>query len=64
LIKNYAYVVVDNEAGMEHISRLTTNNIDLLLIVSDPSRRGIQAAVRILELTQELPLNIRKRRSW
>jgi CO dehydrogenase maturation factor len=33
LIKNYAYIVVDNEAGMEHISRLTTNNIDLLLIV-------------------------------
>jgi CO dehydrogenase maturation factor len=52
-------MVVDNEAGMEHISRLTTNNIDLLLIVSDPSRRGIQAAARILELTQELPLNIK-----
>ena len=46
---------------MEHISRLTTNNIDLLLIVSDPSRRGIQAAARILELTQELPLNIKKK---
>jgi CO dehydrogenase maturation factor len=61
LIKNYAYVVVDNEAGMEHISRLTTNNIDLLLIVSDPSRRGIQAAARILKLTQELPLNIVKK---
>jgi len=61
LIKNYAYVVVDNEAGMEHISRLTTNNIDLLLIVSDPSRRGIQAAARIIELTQELPLNIKRK---
>jgi CO dehydrogenase maturation factor len=61
LINNYAFVVVDNEAGMEHISRLTTNNIDLLLIVSDPSRRGIQAAARILELTQELPLNIKKK---
>jgi len=61
LIKNYAYIIVDNEAGMEHISRLTTNNIDLLLIVSDPSRRGIQAAARILDLTQELPLNIKKK---
>ena len=61
LIKNYAYIVMDNEAGMEHISRLTTNNIDLLLIVSDPSRRGIQAAARILELTKELPLNIKKK---
>jgi CO dehydrogenase maturation factor len=61
LINNYAYVVMDNEAGMEHISRLTTNNVDLLLIISDPSRRGIQAAARILELTLELPLNIKKK---
>jgi len=61
LIKNYAYVVMDNEAGMEHISRLTTNNVDLLLVVSDASRRGIQAAARIVELTHQLPLTIRKR---
>jgi CO dehydrogenase maturation factor len=58
LIENYAYVVIDNEAGMEHLSRLTTNNIDLLLIVSDTSRRGIQSAARISDLTQELKLNI------
>jgi len=58
LIDNYSYVVMDNEAGMEHISRLTTNDIDLLLVVSDPTRRGIQAAARIVELTQSLGLNI------
>ena len=58
LIDNYAYVVIDNEAGMEHISRLTTNNIDLLIIVSDASKRGIHSAERILELTDELGLNI------
>jgi len=58
LINNYAYVVMDNEAGMEHISRLTTNNIDLLIVVSDPTRRGIQSAARIFELTKELGLNI------
>lgn len=58
LIANYRFVVIDNEAGMEHISRLTTNNMDLLLVVSDPSRRGIQAAWRIMELTDELKLNI------
>lgn len=58
LIGNYAYVVVDNEAGMEHISRLTTNNIDVLLVVSDPTRRGIQAAARIFGLTAELGLKI------
>jgi CO dehydrogenase maturation factor len=61
LIGNYAYLVMDNEAGMEHISRLTTNNIDLLLIVSDPTRRGIQAAARIFELIQELGLNISRK---
>ena len=58
LIGNYAYVVMDNEAGMEHISRLTTNNIDLLLVVSDTTRRGIQSAARIFELTDELGLKI------
>lgn len=58
LINNYAYLVIDNEAGMEHISRLTTNNIDLLLIVSDASRRGIESAARIADLTDELGLHI------
>jgi CO dehydrogenase maturation factor len=58
LINNYAFVVIDNEAGMEHISRLTTNNIELLMIISDASQRGIQSASRILELTKELNLNI------
>jgi CO dehydrogenase maturation factor len=58
LIGNYAFVVIDNEAGMEHISRLTTNNIDLLIIVSDPTRRGMLSAARISELTNELGLNI------
>lgn len=58
LIHNYAYIVIDNEAGMEHISRLTTNNIDLLIIVSDASRRGVHSAARILELTDELGLKI------
>jgi CO dehydrogenase maturation factor len=58
LIGNYASVVIDNEAGMEHISRLTTNNRDLLLIISDASRRGILSASRIASLTDELGLNI------
>ena len=61
LINNYAYVVIDNEAGMEHISRLTTNNINLLIVVSDPTRRGIQSAARIFELTKELGLNIEQK---
>jgi len=61
LINNYAHVVIDNEAGMEHISRLTTNNVDLLLIVSDTSRRSIQSAARIVELTNELGININRK---
>ena len=61
LIHNYAYVVIDNEAGMEHISRLTTNNIDILLVVSDTTRRGIHSAARIMELTDELDMNIGKK---
>ncbi len=58
LIKNYTSIVMDNEAGMEHMSRLTTNNFDALLVVSDPTRRGLQAAARIVELAQALSLNI------
>jgi len=57
---NYPYIVMDNEAGMEHISRLTTNNVDILLIVSDPSRRGLQAAVRINELARCLKIVVGK----
>jgi len=58
LLGNYEYIVIDNEAGMEHISRLTTSDIDVLITVSDPTIRGIRAADRIIELTEELNLNI------
>ncbi len=60
LENNYPYRVIDNEAGMEHISRLTTNNVDILLIVSDTSRRGIQAAARINELAKNLNIGVGK----
>jgi CO dehydrogenase maturation factor len=60
LMDNYASIVIDNEAGMEHLSRMTTNNMDALLIISDPTKRGLQAASRILELTHELKLNINR----
>lgn len=58
LIKNYEYMVVDNEAGMEHFSRLTQKDIDLLILVSDPSRRGLTAACRIAELIRNLPMRV------
>jgi len=56
----YAYVVIDNEAGMEHISRQTTRDVDYLFILSDPSYRGVIAAARIAELAQELGTRIGK----
>lgn len=58
LAANYSYIVMDNEAGMEHISRLTTKNVDVLLIVSDASRRGLQAALRIHKLAHELRIGV------
>jgi CO dehydrogenase maturation factor len=61
LVRNYAYLVIDNEAGMEHLSRLTTRDVDLLLVVSDPSRRGIQAARRIYDLVDELGIRVGRR---
>jgi CO dehydrogenase maturation factor len=60
LVDNYAYVVMDNEAGMEHISRLTTKNVDVLLIVADTSRRGLQAGLRIHQLASELNIGVGK----
>ena len=60
ITKNYQYTVIDNEAGMEHFSRLTTQDVDLLLIVSDSSVRGLQAARRILDLIDEINLSISK----
>jgi CO dehydrogenase maturation factor len=58
LMKNYDYLVVDNEAGMEHFSRLTQKDVELLLLVSDPSRRGLTAACRIAELVRSLPIRV------
>ncbi len=60
LIKNYDYIVIDNEAGMEHFSRLTQKDIDLLVLVSDPSRRGLAAACRIAGLVRTLPMRVTK----
>jgi CO dehydrogenase maturation factor len=54
LAKNYAYVVIDSEAGMEHISRQTTQNVDFLIIVTDPTMRGLTAAARVKDLIKEM----------
>ncbi len=54
----YDYVVIDNEAGLEHLSRRTTQDVDLLLLVSDPTLRGIIAAGRVAELIDELKTSV------
>ena len=54
---HYRYMVIDNEAGLEHIARGTLPHVDTLLLISDASRRGIQAAGRVAEMVRELNLN-------
>lgn len=56
--KNYRFVVIDNEAGMEHLSRRTTRDVQHLLVVSDPSQRGLVAAERIAGFCNELDIRI------
>ena len=56
--KHYPYVVIDNEAGMEHLSRRTTRDVQHLLIVSDATQRGLVAAQRIVDIQKELEINI------
>lgn len=55
---NYPYVVMDNEAGLEHISRGTTKNVSYLLIVSDASPRGVRTAARIRDLVHEIKAEV------
>lgn len=61
LSRNYAVVVVDNEAGMEHLSRRTTNDVDVLVVVMNPTLPSVRAAERILELSHQLPVRIARR---
>lgn len=56
--RHYAFVVIDNEAGMEHLSRRTTRDVQHLIVVSDPTQRGLVAAQRIADMRTELDINI------
>ncbi len=62
LADDYEYVVIDNEAGMEHLSRRTTHAVDLLLIVSDATVKGVQTIKRIDGLVDELKLDVKERK--
>ena len=60
LAGNYRYILVDNEAGMEHLSRMNLRTIDYFFVISDPSARGILTAKRIAELTGPLRIEVKK----
>lgn len=61
LAKNYKYIVMDNEAGLEHLSRRTTQDVDIMFVLSDTTRKGIWTAGRINALVDELKLRVKKR---
>jgi CO dehydrogenase maturation factor len=60
LADTYPFTVMDNEAGLEHLSRRTTQDTDLLMIISDSSVRGVMTAGRISDLVKELNLNVKR----
>jgi len=58
---DYPFVVIDNEAGMEHLSRRTTNNVNELFIVSDATLQGARTVGRIMRIAEELPIVVRRK---
>lgn len=60
LAKSYDYVVIDAEAGLEHLSRRTTQNVDVMIVVSDASKRGLGTAKRIKKLANELEIKFKE----
>jgi CO dehydrogenase maturation factor len=60
LVKNYKYTVIDNEAGMEHISRRTNGDLDVLLLISDASVKGIKTSKKLEDLIKKLHLDVKK----
>jgi CO dehydrogenase maturation factor len=62
LMDDYSYVVIDNEAGMEHLSRRLVRSVDSLLVVSDSTSVGVRSAGRILSLIDELKIAVKEKR--
>lgn len=60
LSSNYDIIIIDTEAGLEHLSRRTTQNVDIMLVVTDKSKRGILTAQRIGDLAEELDITFKK----
>lgn len=60
LIHDYDYIVIDNEAGLEHLSRRTSRFADILIVVSDASSVGLKSAKRIIDLVKQLKFEVKK----
>jgi CO dehydrogenase maturation factor len=60
LSRNYDYTLMDMEAGLEHLSRRTDRSVDLMLIVTDPSKMGLETARRIKELAEEVHIEVKR----
>ena len=60
LSKNYDLTIMDMEAGLEHLSRRTDRDVDIMFIVTDPSSMGLQTAKRIKELAKEVHIEFKK----
>ncbi len=60
LSKNYDYMVIDNEAGLEHLSRRLLPMVDLLLVTSDATARGIRSAGRVRDIVEKVKMDVSK----
>jgi CO dehydrogenase maturation factor len=60
LTRSYKYIVMDNEAGLEHISRRTTQDVDVLFVISDNSARSVRSAGRVKKLLEEIKTKVNK----
>ncbi|RLG33032.1 ATP-binding protein [Methanosarcinales archaeon] len=60
LSKNYDITIIDCEAGLEHLSRRTTRNVDFMIVVTDATRKGILTAKRVKEIADELNIKFKK----
>ncbi|MHA1861316.1 MAG: ATP-binding protein, partial [Candidatus Ranarchaeia archaeon] len=59
LVDNYDIILMDMEAGLEHLSRRTDHDVDIFIIVTDPSQMGFDTAERIVALTKEVHINFK-----
>ncbi|MBD3227426.1 MAG: AAA family ATPase [Candidatus Lokiarchaeota archaeon] len=59
-VKGYDLVLMDLEAGLEHLSRRTSSNVDIMFIITDPSKMGLETAKRIKELSDEVLIEFDK----